>query len=70
MPQKEGIELIMELRKSGNPDLKIIAISGGGRIQSNEYLSMALKLGADTALTKPIVNEELIEKVEQFIGPS
>jgi DNA-binding NtrC family response regulator len=29
MPEKEGIETIKELHE-GNPDLKIIAISGGG----------------------------------------
>ncbi len=33
MPEKEGLETIFELRKSC-PELKIIAISGGGRIRA------------------------------------
>jgi len=42
MPEKEGIETIFELRKDF-PDLKIIAISGGGRIEPEEYLDIAKK---------------------------
>src|SRR3954469_20013849 len=39
MPEKEGIETIGELRRS-NPTLKIIAISGGGRADNVDFLSM------------------------------
>ena len=37
MPDKEGIETILDLRKI-NPDVKIIAMSGGGRVGPGDYL--------------------------------
>ncbi len=40
MPEKEGLETIFLLRKK-YPELKIIAISGGGRIGPDEYLPVA-----------------------------
>lgn len=40
MPGKEGIETIIELRRDF-PEVKIIAISGGGRIAPRDYLAMA-----------------------------
>ena len=45
MPEKEGIETIMELKKDF-PYVKIIAISGGGRIEPESYLNLAKQLGA------------------------
>jgi YesN/AraC family two-component response regulator len=53
MPDKEGIELIMELKRHA-PSVKIIAISGGGRTGNVEFLKMATKLGAVASLKKPI----------------
>src|SRR3989339_868105 len=53
MPEKEGLELIFELRRK-NPELKIIAISGGGRFQYEGYLSSAKHLGANMVFQKPL----------------
>ena len=44
MPGKEGMETIMEFKRD-YPDIKIIAISGGGHLGPDSYLSMAKKLG-------------------------
>jgi len=67
MPEKEGIETIIEAKKS-NPGIKIIAISGGGRIGATDYLSVASKIGADATLAKPFRNQELVDLVESLIG--
>ena len=67
MPDKEGIETIIELKRDF-PDVKIIAISGGGRIGPEGYLSMAKKLGARYTFSKPVKREELLAAVRELIG--
>lgn len=62
MPHKEGMETIIELRKK-YPDLKIIAISGGGRISPDGYLPGAKLLGANMVFQKPLVQKEFLEAV-------
>jgi DNA-binding response OmpR family regulator len=62
MPEKEGMETIIELRKK-YPDLKIIAISGGGRISPEGYLPGAKLLGANMVFQKPLVQKEFLEAV-------
>jgi DNA-binding response OmpR family regulator len=62
MPEKEGLETILELRKK-YPDLKIIAISGGGRISPEGYLPSAKHLGADMVFQKPLVQKEFMQAV-------
>lgn len=52
MPDKEGIETIKDLRAI-SPDVRIIAISGGGRTGNTGFLDVALRLGADSAMLKP-----------------
>ncbi len=52
MPEKDGLETIMELRQ-GFPDMKIIAMSGRGATASKDYLEAAKAFGADAALSKP-----------------
>ncbi|MEQ8353992.1 MAG: response regulator [Kiloniellaceae bacterium] len=58
MPEKDGIETILELRNS-HPGLKIIAVSGG-RLESGLHLHAARQLGADAGLEKPIHSAELL----------
>ena len=57
----------MELRRDF-PEVKIIAISGGGRVNPDEYLHMAAKLGAQLTLTKPFERDELLAAVEELLG--
>jgi len=56
MPDKEGIELILEIRKLGyeNP---IIAMSGHSA-QSSSYLEAAKLLGATDSICKPFTVED------------
>ncbi|AKC83607.1 hypothetical protein IMCC26134_13970 [Verrucomicrobia bacterium IMCC26134] len=67
MPDKEGIETIMELKKE-HSSLKIIAMSGGGRRGADGYLKLALKLGAAAALQKPFDRQELLDTVRNVVN--
>jgi DNA-binding response OmpR family regulator len=66
MPGKEGLETIMEL-KSINPDTKIIAISGGGKVSPETYLDLAKKFGAIVALKKPFTRLEITNSVNMLL---
>ncbi len=66
MPEKEGLETIIELRKK-YPELKIIAISGGGRIGPDGYLPGAKLLGADMVFQKPLVQKDFIQAVSLLL---
>ena len=67
MPNKEGIETILELKRK-NKDVKIIAISGGGRTNAKDNLRSAKLLGASLTLSKPFESSELIDAVQLLIG--
>ncbi len=67
MPEKEGLETIMEL-KHEFPDTKIIAISGAGADKVEAYLNLAKKMGADFTLTKPFEKEKLLKAVKEVLG--
>lgn len=64
MPEKEGIETIIELRRN-YPDIKLIAISGFG--EESPYLMMAKHLGADFILDKPFSLEAILDKVHSLL---
>jgi DNA-binding response OmpR family regulator len=67
MPEKEGISTIIELRGEC-PDLKIIAMSGGGDFEPYGYLDIAIRVGADRTLPKPFSREELLETVNDVLS--
>lgn len=67
MPKKEGLETIMDLWAEF-PELKIIAISGGGRLGPETYLELAEGFGANRLLNKPLGHEELLEAVQDLLG--
>ncbi len=66
MPDKEGLEIINELRQADS-NLKILAVSGGGMITADQYLTLANALGADKVLSKPFLNEELLATISELI---
>lgn len=66
MPNKEGIQTIMEIRRD-YPETRIIAISGGGAVNPDTYLDMAKELGADRILSKPFQLSELTEMLKQLL---
>lgn len=62
MPEKDGLETILELRKD-DAGCKIIAISGGGRAVKDDLLARARVAGADVALRKPFDPAQLVSQV-------
>ncbi|OVE79199.1 hypothetical protein BVY01_03115 [bacterium I07] len=69
MPNNEGIETIRKFRLD-YPDMKIIAMSGGGSIEAEKYLLLAEKLGAYATLRKPFKLEEFNKLVIQSLSKS
>lgn len=68
MPEKEGLETIREMRRK-NKNLKIIAMSGGGKISADNYLETAKIFGASKLLEKPFSQKEMLSYVEELLGP-
>lgn len=66
MPKKEGVETIIELRKEA-PDLKIIAISGGGRTRNLDFLKLAGEYGANKVIAKPFSATDLLSAVQECL---
>lgn len=66
MPEKEGWETIQEFTRN-YPEVKIIAISGGSRHGSFNYLKMARAFGARQVLTKPFQREEMLKVITQVL---
>jgi CheY-like chemotaxis protein len=67
MPDKEGIETILEL-KHDYADLRIIAISGGGRTRNLDFLKLAKEHGANKVLAKPFSRDELMNAVSVVLA--
>jgi DNA-binding response OmpR family regulator len=63
MPDKDGIELIREMRRA-KPKARIIAMTGRGRFTNLDFLKMARAFGATDTLAKPIDPDELVSRVD------
>jgi DNA-binding NarL/FixJ family response regulator len=66
MPNKDGIGMIIDL-KNEFPEVKIIAMSGGGVNRPEGYLEGAKKLGANRTLTKPIDRSKMLTAVKETL---
>lgn len=67
MPEKEGLETIREMKRM-QPDLKIIAMSGGGKISADNYLETATIFGASRIIEKPFTQGDMVSAVNELIG--
>ncbi len=66
MPEKEGLELIKELKRL-DPCARIIAMTGGGNYGfCNNYVQLAKILGAITTLVKPFQAEVLFKTIQEM----
>jgi DNA-binding response OmpR family regulator len=68
MPEKDGLETILEMRGTAST-VAIIAISDGGATSTMMFLDLARKLGADVAIAKPFRERDLVESVSRLLGP-
>jgi len=66
MPELDGFSLIGDIR-AYHPDVRVIAISGGGLNASASYLAAAKRLGAHAALSKPVTFPELLACIQQLL---
>ena len=67
MPEKEGTQTILELRKN-NPNVKIIAISGGELAARIDVLGTAKIFGALRVLAKPFRLEDMRQAVKELLA--
>ncbi|MBF0461341.1 MAG: response regulator [Magnetococcales bacterium] len=67
MPEKDGVELIMELREI-YPDVRIVAMSAGGRgLDAQFSLRIAKDFGAIQQLEKPFTRKRVLEIVRRVL---
>jgi two-component system, response regulator, stage 0 sporulation protein F len=66
MPKKSGISVISEV-KNRHPNMEIIAISGGGRLDPTGYLDLSETLGAAVSFEKPIDNTALLMAIDLLL---
>lgn len=67
MPEMDGLEMLRKVRQL-QPELPVLAISGGGSFEPSGYLSIAQSFGATAVLPKPFRPSELVELVSRLMG--
>ncbi len=67
MPEQEGIETILQLRREF-PSVKILAMSGGGHSGNLQPLRDAMRLGAAGTLSKPFRPREILAAVREVLA--
>lgn len=67
MPEMEGMQTIRELRKK-DKSIPLIAMSGGGRMNADDYLDTARIIGADRTFRKPFSRADLLTAVDELLA--
>jgi DNA-binding NtrC family response regulator len=62
MPERDGIELIGEVRKK-YPHMRIIVMTAGGQVPRGDYLLIARRLGAHVPVEKPFTGQQILDAV-------
>ena len=60
--EEDSLSLLQNL-KSKNARIKIVAMTGGGKIEPRVGLPLATAIGADETLFKPFTNEEFLNAI-------
>jgi CheY-like chemotaxis protein len=67
MPEMDGVELLMTLRREA-PNIRVIAMSGGGQFGHHATLELAEPLGAFATLHKPFAPEAVLSLVKEALA--
>lgn len=67
MPEKDGLEALIEIRKIGKP-CRIVAVSGGGISRNFDFLDVSPVLGADVVVRKPVLPDQLVAHVHACLA--
>ena len=67
MPEMDGVDVLSSIRKGGHT-MPVIAMSGGGKVDSKSYLEVARALGAFATIAKPFELEHLLATVRDAIA--
>lgn len=66
MPEEDGLKVIMMMREL-KKEIRVIAISGGGKAGPGNYLELAKALGADAVFSKPFAINDLVTRIEELL---
>ena len=69
MPNADGLEVALSMREK-YPDIPVIAISGGAKSMSMDFLPLIKKFGAYNVFYKPVELNDLLDGVRELIGDS
>ena len=67
MPEMDGLETVRAVKQL-QPQLPILAISGGGSFGPTDYLGIASAFGTSAVLAKPFLPMELVDAVERLLA--
>ena len=68
MPEIDGVQLIEHL-VTQHKDIKLIAMSGGGRLCSDIYLKVPLIMGVSEVINKPFSEDEILDLIDKVLTP-
>ncbi len=66
MPDQEGLSTISALR-AAIPEIRIIAMSGGGKYVGTDYLAVAMHMGANRTITKPFERRAILNIIHELL---
>ena len=66
MPEQDGFEVILDLRRLGMLD-RVIAISGGGRMSADDYLVTADHFDVAASFAKPLDRKAILAKAKEIV---
>ena len=67
MPEREGVGMMMDLKREF-PQVKFIAVSGGGLNAAESYLEIAKYFGALRTFSKPIDWPALLTSIDEVLA--